>query len=96
MPSTKSTTTSASAIPAPKVDIDEPVAVIPAASVAPLDGAPDGERINTFLLAPEERKGLGAVAGKTASELRRRATARPFTCLAAAFSIGYVIARMTR
>ena len=95
MPS-PSTSKPASAIPAPKVDIDEPVAVIPAASVAPLDGEPDGERINTFLLAPKERKGMGAFADRTASELRSRATAKPFTYLAAAFSLGYVIARMTR
>lgn len=87
---------SANAIPAPRVEIDEPVAVIPAASVAPLDDDTDGERINTFILAPKERKGMGAIAGKTAAELRSRATAKPFTYLAAAFSLGYVIARMTR
>lgn len=56
--------TAASPIQVPKVDIDEPVAVIPIAS------------------------GLG--------EMRSRVGGRPFTYLAAAFSLGYVVARMMR
>lgn len=90
------TPASASAIPTPQIDTDEPVAVIPAASVAPLDGDTEGDRINTFILAPKERVGMGAFADKGASELRSRVSARPFTYLAAAFSLGYLIARVTR
>jgi len=48
--------TSAS-IPVPHVDSDEPVAVVPTASVAPLDGPPDGERINIYTLAPKRSAG---------------------------------------
>lgn len=91
-----SRTTTASAIPTPAVDTEEPVAVIPAASVAPLDGEPDGDRINTFLLAPKERTGMGAFAEHTVTEVRSRVSAKPFTYLAAAFSLGYVIARVMR
>jgi hypothetical protein len=86
----------ASAIPAPQIHSDEPVAVIPAASVAPLDGDIDGERINTFILAPKEPAGMASFAGSAAGELRSRVTGKPFTYLAAAFSLGYLIARMTR
>jgi hypothetical protein len=86
----------ASAIPTPAVDVKEPVAVIPAASVAPLDGEPDGERINTFLLAPKERASIGAFAENTVTEVRSRVTAKPFTYLAGAFSLGYLIARVMR
>jgi hypothetical protein len=89
-------TNSGSAIPTPVVDSQEPVAVVPAASVAPLDGEPDGERINTFILAPQERGRMGTFAGDAAGELRSRVNAKPFTYLAAAFSLGYLIARMTR
>lgn len=87
---------SASPIPVPNIDSKEPVAVIPAASVAPLDGEPDGERINTFLLAPKERGSMGALAENTVAEVRGRVTAKTFTYLAAAFSLGYVIARAMR
>ncbi|MCE3273020.1 MAG: hypothetical protein K0S57_3417 [Ramlibacter sp.] len=86
----------ASPIPVPDIGIGEPVAVIPAASVAPLDGEPDGDRINTFLLAPKERTSMGAFAESTVAEVRSRVTAKPFTYLAAAFSLGYVIARAMR
>jgi hypothetical protein len=86
----------ASAIPTPVIDTDEPVAVIPAASVAPLDGDADGDRINTFIVARKERGGLGALAGNTVAEVRSRVTGKPFTYLAAAFSLGYLIARATR
>ncbi|WP_332827115.1 hypothetical protein [Ramlibacter sp.] len=86
----------ASAIPTPIIDTEEPVAVIPAASVAPLDGELDGDRINTFLLAPKERASMGAFAESTVAEVRSRVSAKPFTYLAAAFSLGYVIARAMR
>ena len=89
-------TNTASAIPTPVVDTEEPVAVIPAASVAPLDGEPDGERINTFLLAPKERGTMGAFTESTVAEVRSRVTAKPFTWLAGAFSLGYLIARVMR
>jgi hypothetical protein len=85
-----------SAIPTPDLDTEEPVVVIPAASVAPLDGEPDGDRINTFLLAPTDRGSMGAFADSSVRELRGRVTAKPFTYLAAAFSLGYVIARVMR
>ena len=65
----------ASAIPTPIIDTEEPVAVIPAASVAPLDGEPDGDRINTFLLAPKERASMGTFAESTVAEVRSRVTA---------------------
>ena len=81
-------TTPVSAIPVPKIDSDEPVAVIPLASVAPLDGPPDGERINIFALAPKHNDTLGAV--------RSRVVRKPFTFLLAAFSLGYVLARALR
>jgi hypothetical protein len=77
-----------SPIPVPKVDIDEPVAVIPLASVAPLDGPADGERINTFALAPQRYDTVGAV--------RNSVIRKPFTFLLAAFSLGYVLARVLR
>jgi hypothetical protein len=86
----------ASAIPTPIIDTGEPVAVIPAASVAPLDGDADGDRINTFILAPKERGDLRAFAGNTVGEVRSRVIRKPFTWLAAAFSLGYVIARVMR
>lgn len=84
----------ASPIQVPKVDIDEPVAVIPIASVAPLDGPPDGERVNAFTLVP--RKSHRSTAESALGEMRSRVGGRPFTYLAAAFSLGYVVARMMR
>ena len=89
-------TNTASAIPTPDLDTEEPVVVIPAASVAPLEGAPDGERINTFLVAPKEGGNMGALAESTVAEVRSRVTAKPFTWLAGAFSLGYLIARVMR
>lgn len=90
-----STATLTSPIPVPEVDTDEPVAVIPTASVAPLDGPPDGERINTFRLAPADewaaRGGAGALG-----DLRGRVLRKPLTGLAVAFSLGWVLARMLR
>lgn len=88
---------SASAIPVPDIDIGEPAAVIPAASVAPLDGPPDGERINTFLVAPKKRGWANEdFTADALGEMRHRVSNNPFTYLAAAFSLGYVVARMMR
>jgi len=47
-----------SPIPVPEIDSDEPVPVIPTASVAPLDGPPDGERIKVHPDAPGTILGL--------------------------------------
>jgi hypothetical protein len=96
MPST-SPVSSAAPIPVPTIDSKEPVAVIPAASVAPLDGPPDGERINTFLVAPKKRRWANEnFTADALGEMRDRVSAKPFTYLAAAFSLGYVIARAMR
>ncbi|HUR89451.1 MAG TPA: hypothetical protein VMZ74_10225 [Ramlibacter sp.] len=80
---------SASIIPVPKIDIDEPVAVIPIASVAPLDGPPDGERIYTFALAPKNDTDV-------IGDLRERVLGKPLTYAAAAFSLGFIVARVLR
>ena len=85
-----SPTSPASAIPVPRIESDEPVAVIPVASVAPLEGPPDGERITTFALAPLDSK------RDVREELRDRVLAKPLTYVAAAFSLGYLVARMLR
>lgn len=82
-----------SPIPVPKVDTDEPTAVIPLASVAPLDGDPDGDRINTFALAPKDGEPSGTVAG---ADLHARVLGKPLTYLAAAFSLGFILARVLR
>jgi hypothetical protein len=83
----------ASPIPLPHVDIDEPVAVIPTASVAPLEGRPDGERINIFTVKPKNSD--GAVTGFT-GDLRQRVLGKPLTYAAIAFSLGFVMARVLR
>ncbi len=85
--------TPASILPVPKVDIDSdvPVAIIPTANVAPLDGPPDGERINTFTLAPLEDTAVNAYGS-----MRERVLSKPLTYVAAAFSLGFVFARMLR
>jgi hypothetical protein len=90
---TNSPTTPASPIELPKIDTDEPVAVIPVASVAPLDGQPDGERINTFALAP---KSHDAAPADFRHNVRERVLEKPLTYLAAAFSLGFVLARALR
>ena len=83
----------ASPVPLPDLDIDEPVAVIPTASVAPLDGPPDGERINIFTVRPKnEGRPIHALAG----DMRQRILAKPLTYAAIAFSLGFVIARVLR
>ena len=89
--------TPGSAIAVPAIDSDEPVAVIPTASVAPLDGPPDGERINRFTLAPKntdwafEDFAVNAFGG-----MRDGVLSRPLTYVAAAFSLGFVLARIMR
>jgi hypothetical protein len=89
--------TPASPIPVPKIDSDEPVAVIPVASVAPLDGPPDGERINSFTLAPKKReRAFDDFAANAMGDMRERVLGKPLTFLAAAFSLGFVVARVLR
>lgn len=86
-------TPSASPIPVPHIDSDTPVAVIPTASVAPLDGPPDGERINTFALAPQDGgRGLDDALG----EVRERVLGKPLTHVAGAFLLGLLIGRVLR
>ena len=86
--------TTANPIPVPEVDSDVPVAVIPVASVAPLDGPPDGERINVFTVAP--KAGASDLAGRLLEDLRERVLASPFACVAVAFTLGYFMARVRR
>ena len=95
---TTSPMSSASPIEVPKIDSDEPVVVIPVASVAPLDDQPDGERINSFTLAPKKRPRPFADSGIDAmgDELRGRVMRKPLTCAAAAFSLGFILARVLR
>ena len=83
---------SPSPIALPDVDIDEPVAVIPAASVAPLDGRPDGERINIFTVTPKNKRSSFAFTG----DMHQRVRGKPLTYAAIAFSLGFVIARVLR
>lgn len=92
----QSTATLTSPIPVPEVDSDEPVAVIPTASVAPLDGPPDGERINTFRIAPAGEWASGSGAGGALGDLRGRVLRKPVTCMAVAFTLGWMLARMLR
>jgi hypothetical protein len=85
--------TQPSAIQVPKIDTNEPVAVIPLASVAALEGPPDGQRINTFAVAPKKSDSpLADLAGKA----RERVLRKPLTHVAAAFSLGFVVARALR
>jgi hypothetical protein len=88
-----------SPIPVPDIDLDtdEPVAVIPIASVAPLDGPPDGERINAFAIAAKDDDWAdGHSAGSAVADLRRRVIDKPLTYAAAAFALGVVMARLLR
>jgi hypothetical protein len=89
----QSTTTPASPIPVPDVDTDRPVTVIPAASVAPLEGPPDGERINIFALVPADK---GRELEDILGESRDRVIGKPLTYLAAAFALGLFIGRVLR
>jgi hypothetical protein len=86
----------AAALPLPEVDTDEPVAVIPAASVAPLDGPPDGERINIYTLAPRQQRSLDEAMGDALEDLRARVLTTPLKSVALAFSLGYLYARLFR
>ena len=87
----------ATAIPVPDIDIGEPVAVIPAASVAPLDDTPDGERINTFIVARQNSaSALGESGANALGTVRASVLGKPLTYMAGAFSLGYLIARMLR
>lgn len=79
-----------SPIQVPEIDSDEPVAVIPVASVAPLDGPPDGERINTFALAPKK---IDPPFATFADGARDSVRAKPLSSLVVAFSLGYLLAR---
>ena len=88
--------TTESPIQVPKVDLDEPVAVVPAASVAPLDGEPDGERINTFALLPQDNRVLSGSGADLVHALRDRVLTDPLKSIAAAFSIGFVLCRLLR
>ena len=83
-------------IPLPVLDIDNdvPIAMVPTASVAPLDGPPDGERINVFALAP--RKDELDRPGVALADLRHRVLGQPLTYVAIAFSLGFVLARLVR
>jgi len=85
--------TGTSPIPVPQVDIDQPVAVIPTASVAPLDGPPDGERINVFAVRPQQR---GQTINDLAGDLRQGVLRKPLTSAAIAFFLGFVVARVLR
>jgi hypothetical protein len=82
----------ASPIAVPHIDSDVPVAIIPIASVAPLDGPPDGERINTFTLAPKSEQS----AADGFDNMRHRVLEKPLTCVAAAFSLGFLVGRVLR
>ena len=87
----------ASPFPVPQIESDEPVAVIPTASVAPLDGPPDGERINTFTLAPKNNEpALEDSRVNAFGEMRARVLSKPLTYVAAAFSLGFLMARLRR
>lgn len=94
---TTSPVTPDSPIHVPEIDSDVPVAVIPVASVAPLDGDPDGERINSFTLQPRKSRfgGMGS-AGDLVDELRGRVTGKPLMYAVGAFSIGFVLSRLFR
>ena len=86
-------TTPTSPIPLPDVDIGEPVAVIPTASVAPLEDGPDGERINMFTVVP---KNSGGAWDAGTDVVRQRVLTKPLTYAAVAFSLGFVISRLLR
>jgi|GEM_PF-6612313 len=82
----------ATPLPVPDVDSEVPVVVVPVASVAPLDGPGDGERINVFALAPKHAR----TAVDAVDDMRNRVFVRPLTYVAAAFSLGWVIGRLLR
>lgn len=83
---------SASPIPVPDVTSEVPVVVVPVASVAPLDGPPDGERINVFAVAPRS----GRSAAGSVDDMRNRVVDKPLTFIAVAFSLGLAFGRLLR
>jgi hypothetical protein len=85
-----------SPIPVPEVETDEPVAVVPVASVAPLEGRPDGERINTFALMPKKGRARFGSGADLADGLREQVQGQPLKAVAAAFSLGFVLCRLLR
>ena len=71
--------------------------MIPTASVAPLDGPPDGERINLFTIAPKTSDSALEDAGINAfGALRDSVLSKPLTWVASAFALGYLFSRMRR
>ena len=82
-----------SPIQIPEIASNEPVAVIPVASVAPLEGDPGGDRINTFALAPRNDDARVREAGP---DIRDRVLRNPLASMAAAFAFGFVLARVLR
>jgi hypothetical protein len=97
MPPPSTTLHATSPIPVPHIDSEVPVAIIPTASVAPLDGEPDGERINTFTIAAaDDSRGMEPSMGDVLGDLRSRVLSRPLTWLAAAFALGVVMGRPRR
>ena len=83
----------ATPIQVPEIQSDEPLAVIPVASAAPLDGPPDGERINTFALAP---KGTRSALANSGNSMRELVASKPLTSVAWAFALGVIVARVLR
>lgn len=88
-----SLTSLATPLDVPEIQSDEPVAVIPVASAAPLDGPPDGERINTFALAPKDTR---SAFPASRSDWRERVESKPLTYVASAFALGILLARLLR
>lgn len=88
-------TSTVSPIPVPVIESDEPVAVIPIASVAPLDGPPDGERINTFAIAPKKEDTNPSTA-RVLEQLRESTISRPLAWLVAAVTLGLLVGRGRR
>jgi hypothetical protein len=82
----------------PQIDSDEPVAVVPIASVAPLDDRADGERINLFTLAPasEDAAPQSDPVLDAMARLRDKVVARPLAGVCAAFAMGFLIGRVLR
>ena len=85
----------ASPLPEPVIESNEPVAVFPIASVAPLDGPPDGERINTFAIAPKTEDTNPSTA-RVLEQLRASTLRNPLIWLAAAVTLGLLVWRRRR
>lgn len=79
------------------IDTDELVSVIPTASVAPLEGPPDGDRINRFTLEPKNgESALEASAINAFGAMRDSVLSKPLVYVAAAFSLGFLLSRLLR